>query len=391
MKLLSVLFALSMVLFSDAALAAKRLGGGGSVGKQSSNVTQRADAPASAPAPAVAPAAAPAKSASAPAAAGAPAAAQPPRRPWGAMLGGLAAGLGLAWLASSLGFGEGFAQLLLVGLLALLVMGVVGAWMRSRQQRQGVSTDGLAYQGAASGGGLHQARDYSPKNVGNDASARPWERNTAAFDAQTLQQSQGSIIGSALGGSQNWGVPSGFDTDGFLKAAKTNFISLQAAWDRSDIATLRSMMTDGMLDEIKAQLADRERQAPGAVNVTDVVMLDARLLQRAHALLQRDGKQFGNARQTAGDILCFGGLTRNFGNNVARKQSCFLCWAIFLNRDDQDATFDWQVMEACQAARQWNVLPTYTDVATSEFTFSDQWSNNNFCCVNWNSEADTLR
>ncbi|HEX5784585.1 MAG TPA: Tim44-like domain-containing protein [Burkholderiaceae bacterium] len=278
MKLLSVLFALSMVLFTDTALAAKRLGGGGSVGKQSSNVTQRADAPASTPAPAVAPAAAPTKSASAPATAGAPAAAQPQRRPWGAMLGGLAAGLGLAWLASSLGLGEGFAQLLLVGLLALLVMGVVGAWMRSRQQRQAVSADGLAYQGAASGGGMHQARDYSPKNVGNDASARPWERNTTGFQSSRFQEAPGSLIGSALPSASAWGIPQDFDVDAFLKASKTNFVNLQAAWDRADIPSLRAMMTDEMLDQIKAQLADRERQAPGAVNVTEVVMLDARLL-----------------------------------------------------------------------------------------------------------------
>lgn len=279
MKLLSVLFALSMVLFTDAALAAKRLGGGGSVGKQSTNVTQRsAEAPTSAPAPGVAPAAAPAKSAAAPAAAGAPAAAQPQRRPWGAMLGGLAAGLGLAWLASSLGFGEGFAHLLLVGLVALLVVGVVGAWMRSRQQRQGESADGLAYQGVDSGGGMHQARDYSPKNVGNDASARPWERNTTGFQSSRFQEAPASLIGSALPSSSNWRIPQDFDVDGFLKASKTNFVNLQAAWDRADIPSLRAMMTDEMLDQIKAQLADRERQAPGAVNVTEVVMLDARLL-----------------------------------------------------------------------------------------------------------------
>jgi predicted lipid-binding transport protein (Tim44 family) len=278
MKLLSILFALSMVLSTDTALAAKRLGGGGSLGKQSANVTQRStEAPASAPAPAVAPAAAPVKSASAPATAGAPVAAPPQRRPWGAMLGGLAAGLGLAWLASSLGFGEGFAHLLLVGLLALLVVGVVGAWMRSRQQRQeGEPSDGLAYQGA--GAAMHQARDYSPKNVGNDASARPWERNTTGFQASRFQEAPGSLIGSALPSASSWGIPQGFDVDGFLKASKTNFINLQAAWDRADIPSLRAMMTDEMLDQIKAQLADRERQAPGAVNVTEVVMLDARLL-----------------------------------------------------------------------------------------------------------------
>eukprot|EP01035_Chromulina_nebulosa_P029165 gene29165-38630_t len=49
------------------------------------------------------------------------------------MLGGLAAGLGLAWLASSLGFGEAFGQFMLMALLALVIMVVVGMVMRSRR------------------------------------------------------------------------------------------------------------------------------------------------------------------------------------------------------------------------------------------------------------------
>ncbi|MDM7463300.1 MAG: Tim44 domain-containing protein, partial [Tepidimonas taiwanensis] len=100
---------------------AKRLGGGGSIGKQSSNVVQRQAAPAQpAPQPGAPQPAAPQQAApAAPAAAGA---AAKPQRPWVAMLGGLAAGLGLAWLAYALGFGEEFAKFLLI---LLLVMGVV--------------------------------------------------------------------------------------------------------------------------------------------------------------------------------------------------------------------------------------------------------------------------
>lgn len=71
------------------------------------------------------------------------------------------------------------------------------------------------------------------------------------------------------------GIPADFDVAGFLQASKTNFINLQAAWNRSDMVTLRAMMTDDMLAQIKAQLAEREREAPGAANVTEVVMLEA--------------------------------------------------------------------------------------------------------------------
>ena len=86
------------------------------------------------------------------------------------------------------------------------------------------------------------------------------------------------MIGSALAGSQSWGIPEGFDSQGFLKAAKSNFITLQAAWDKSDIPALRAMMTDDMLGEIRAQLAEREAHTGGPANQTDVVMIDASLL-----------------------------------------------------------------------------------------------------------------
>jgi predicted lipid-binding transport protein (Tim44 family) len=86
------------------------------------------------------------------------------------------------------------------------------------------------------------------------------------------------MIGSALAGSQNWGVPAGFDTEGFLHSAKTNYVSLQAAWDKSDINALRVMMTDSMLKEIQSQLAEREVHAGGPINLTDVVMIEAQLL-----------------------------------------------------------------------------------------------------------------
>jgi predicted lipid-binding transport protein (Tim44 family) len=86
------------------------------------------------------------------------------------------------------------------------------------------------------------------------------------------------VADSASGGAPGWGVHAGFDTEGFLKASKANFISLQAAWDRSDIAALRARMTDGMLEQIKVQLAEREQTQGAAANQTEVVMLEARLL-----------------------------------------------------------------------------------------------------------------
>ena len=123
--------------------------------------------------------------------------------------------------------------------------------------------------------------DVTTENVGNDASARPWERASMAFDNSRQAADGGAsgvVIGSALAGAQTWGIPSGFDRDGFLSQAKANFVTLQNAWDKADIAALRAMMTDEMVGEIRQQLADRETHTGGGSNQTDVVMLNAQLL-----------------------------------------------------------------------------------------------------------------
>jgi len=253
---------------------AKRMGGGKSVGKQSPNVTQREATPGGTNA-ATSTAAKPAT----PPAAAAPVA---PKRPWGAMLGGLAAGLGLAWLASSLGLGGAFGQIIMFALLALVIMLVAGFVIRKFKNR-GASDTGRAREPFAfQGAGHTSSSGYDPKNVGNDSSARPFERAATAFEANRevagSATAGGSMIGSALPLSQSWGVPVGFDADGFLEACKKNFTTLQDAWDRSDIQSLRAMMTDEMLDQIKTQLADRESHTGGVNNQTDVVMLNAQLL-----------------------------------------------------------------------------------------------------------------
>ena len=277
----------SVVLVAMLAMAhmdadARRMGGGKSMGKQSSNVTQReASTPPSTPA-------APTQNATAqnaakpatPAANPAPAAA--PKKPWGAMLGGLAAGLGLAWLAHSLGLGAAFGNILLIALLALAAFAVIGMIMRSRKPAAAGGAP-VAFQGAGAPVDAPVARQYNPEKVGNDASARPWESQGAAFEAARPQMAGGAVaggvvIGSALTGSQNWGIPEGFDTEGFLAAAKRNFVTLQSAWDRGDLSTLRSMMTDELLSEVRAQLAERDQHRGDAPNRTDVDVIDAQLL-----------------------------------------------------------------------------------------------------------------
>jgi predicted lipid-binding transport protein (Tim44 family) len=283
MKLWTVLLAAVLALGALDADAARRLGGGGSIGRQSSNVTQRQSAP-----PAVSPTA-PSQAQRSPAQGTPPAAAQPQRSRWGGILGGLAAGLGLAALAHALGFGAGFGNVLLVVLLGVLVLMAIGMMRRRAQPQPQPAGAPYAYQNSGlSADAPMSPRQYNPQKVGNDASARPWE---SGFDTHHAQDAAGGVrIGSGLGsqpqdplqdplqGPQNWGVPAGFDTAGFLTAAKRNFTTLQDAWDRGDIATLRGMTTDDMLREIRNQLAERDRTQQGAVQKTEVVMLEAQLL-----------------------------------------------------------------------------------------------------------------
>jgi len=239
--------------------SAKRFGGGLSFGKQSSRVTQRQATPPAAPATA------PQKATNTSGPNNQPGATNT-RSGFGGILGGLAAGLGLAWLASSLGFGEGFGNVLMILLFVAAGVFLFRLLMRSKLQPRAQTPEG-AYVPAPS---------YNEKNVGNDAAARPWESNATAFQAAT--PAGGSIIGSALLGNQTWGIPEGFDTLGFLAACKRNFTNLQGAWDRADIPALRALMTDDMLRNIQEQLAEREVLTDGKPNVTEVVTLDAQML-----------------------------------------------------------------------------------------------------------------
>jgi predicted lipid-binding transport protein (Tim44 family) len=154
-------------------------------------------------------------------------------------------------------------------LLGVLVIG------KKRRSRSGAAPDADASE-------VHAAvpQGYSSKNVGNDASARPWERHGPALDAGTAAGSQGGYqVSESLAVGAVARAPEGFDTESFLQASKANFVNLQAAWDRSDVPSLRAMMTPGMLEQIKDQLSEREEGRDDLVQtLSEVVMLEAHLL-----------------------------------------------------------------------------------------------------------------
>ena len=219
---------------------AKRLGGSRSFGMQR-QVAPTPKAPSAAPAAAAG-------------TAGAAGAAAGKSRSWMGPVAGLAAGLGLAALASHLGMGEGFANMLMIG---LLVMAAIAAFRYFTRSKTVGASNGMAYAGAGAQG--------TPPN------AHQTFRNASEPFSQG-----GSMIGSAIGAGQaTRNIPADFDVAGFERNAKVNFVRLQAANDAGNLDDIRAFTTPEMFAELKMDLSER-----GAVSqTTDVVSIKADVLE----------------------------------------------------------------------------------------------------------------
>ena len=233
---------------------AKRLGGGGmkrSVPTQTTPQTPPAQTPQQA---------APAKQAAATPAAPATA----PKRSWMGPLAGLAAGLGLAALASHFGFGGELASLMTMVLLGLVVAFVIRLLVR---------------------------RFAAPKPQLAGA-------NGANFQAEPAWQPQPASTASVAATGSPANVPAGFDTAGFEKIAKQVFIRLQAANDAGDQADLRRFTTPQMYASVQHDLLERG----GKTQHTEVLRLDASVVDVA----TENGEQivsvrfWGLVRETSG-------------------------------------------------------------------------------------------
>lgn len=194
---------------------AKRLGSGKSIGMQRDATPQSPVAP-------------PARTADAPTASpAAGAAAQAPRKnSWLGPIAGLAAGLGLAALASHLGFGEGLANMMLIG---LLVAGAVIAFRLLMRKR--AAQPAMQYAGSGAGGGMTpMPMEPTPMPASSSASSAPASHAT---------------------------LPADFDADGFVRQAKVNFLRLQAANDAGNLDDLREFVSPEMFAELQMELRER--------------------------------------------------------------------------------------------------------------------------------------
>lgn len=247
---------------------AKRLSGGG----MKRNVPAQT-APNTPPAqqPAAPQQAAPAKQAAATPAA--PAAA--PKRSWMGPIAGLAAGLGIAALASHFGFGEALANIMtmvLLGLLAAVVIGfLVRRFAKPKAQLAGAGANGANFR--------MPMEPQQPQPAWQPQAAAP----VAA--ASNLTSS----------------VPADFDAAGFEKIAKQVFIRLQAANDAGDQADLRRFTTPQMYASIQSDLLERGSQTQR----TEVLQLDASVVDVA----TENGQQIVSVR--------FWGLVREASEQAA--------------------------------------------------------------------------
>lgn len=221
--LMLLVVALTCLSLMSGIAEAKRLGGGGSFGKNRPAPTKQMQrSPEAAPQPAPA--------------------SQSGISKWMGPLAGLAIGAGLATLFSHGGLGDfanNFSMLLMVVAGIGLVLFLVGR-MRKPQ------TANMQYAGAGSGAA------YAP----------------ASFQTETA-------FNNGAGIQTNGNIPADFPVESFLRSAKASFIRLQAANDRKDLNDIREYTTPEVFAEISLQLQERGNHPQS----TEVLTLQTELLE----------------------------------------------------------------------------------------------------------------
>ncbi len=278
---------------------AKRLGGGKSQGMQRDMPARTApDAPPARPAQ-PAQGANPGTPAAAGAATAGTAAAAAGKRSWLGPIAGLAAGLGLAALFSSMGLGAELANFVMLALLGVAAFFLVRFLMaRFGKQAQG-QTPALAGAGATGVGrtpGAVQAQmpvqremiderpaAFRPQPQPAVAPTAPSVLGTAEVAPASLAAARPAAVAAAF-------VPASFDSEGFERIAKMIFIRMQTANDAGDLNDLRRFTTPEMFAAIRLDIQDRGDVAQS----TDVQKVDAQVLDVA----EEDGRQVVSVRFT---------------------------------------------------------------------------------------------
>jgi predicted lipid-binding transport protein (Tim44 family) len=235
---------------------AKRMGGGRSLGaqRQATPPPPAPSSPAAAPAGAASNPVMPAQPGATAAAKGAPAAAAGARTGasrWLGPVAGIAAGLGLAALASHLGIAEEMMSLIVVVLIALAAF----ALLRMFLARRGAPSRPLEYARSAAGAGTIAG----PAPVADEP----------VFGGARAQRDAAPAAPAAAPR-----VPPGFAVEPFIRQARVQFARVQDAYDKGDRDALADVMTPELFAEVAHDLESRGNHA-----ATEVVALNAELLE----------------------------------------------------------------------------------------------------------------
>lgn len=222
---------LSFGLIAFDAEAARRFGGGKSIGKQRESISPQA---APKPAPTAAPAAASAPPTAAPASGASK---------WLGPLAGLAAG----GLLASLFMGGAFSGIKMMDVLLLAAL-IGAAFFIFRMLRKPQPEQPLT-----------QPMQYSGMGQNTSSGIEPM------------------VAGAATSGSAPApaNIPADFQVEPFLRNAKISFLRLQAANDTRDVNDIREYTTSEMFAEISMQISERGNEP----QKTEVVTVNAELLE----------------------------------------------------------------------------------------------------------------
>lgn len=139
--------------------------------------------------------------------------------------------------------------MMMIGLLVMGVLMVVGFLLRKKVP--------AGPQPAYAGNGMN----YQPEPV----------------EQQPLYRDAATAGTSGAAGAVASTIPADFDTAGFTRQAKVNFIRLQAANDAGNLDDLREFTSPEMFGELKMDIVERGQKP----QQTDVVSLDAEVLEVA--------------------------------------------------------------------------------------------------------------
>jgi predicted lipid-binding transport protein (Tim44 family) len=243
----AIVLTVALTFSSVGYVDAKRMGSGKNMGQSAPVQKQAQPAQAQKPAQQAQPAAP---------AAGNAAAAAPKRSGFGGMLGGLAAGLGIAYLLSHFGLGEAAASMF-TGILIALAVGLLLFFIVKRFMP---SMSGAGRASPAPAGNGMQRTAYEQGNTRNEPGFVPVAASFGGAAAVVPEVAKS--------------LPAGFDEYAFLDNAKHYFVKLQKAWDDGDLNSLREFATPEMFNTLTQDLNARAE----ASNQTDVVILNAELL-----------------------------------------------------------------------------------------------------------------